>query len=367
MRKSDDGLTHLIWKDRVANSVVDDLIVFEGDAKIQRVEECKDGFCMLIAFAAGGRKLFFYSQEPRKKGSDWEDVSKEKDLMDKFHRVLTGESATAREGTGALGMTQAELLAMLGGTVAPPAPAAPAAPASSAAPAAAAGAAPVFSADSISSILGSIPAPPAGGAAPAFSADAISSILGGLGPAAGPPVALNDVLRAEDVVPKVDEAMEATLAEHLPSGDSAAATLSTPQMAQVRDTPEIARDMPRPRAHTCTSIPPPLPSSPLYTPSQPAPFSREKAPSRLLECLRCAPECPPNGSDWPGLALMNGQAAMRFNEALYQGDAFGLMRELNLNPTGPGLEPFLRALQASTDAAKAKEEEEEPVDKMDES
>eukprot|EP00900_Chrysochromulina_parva_P004706 jgi/Chrpa1/14236/Chrysochromulina_OHIO_Genome00018237-RA len=292
MRKSDDGLTHLIWKDRVANSVVDDLIVFEGDAKIQRVEECKDGFCMLIAFAAGGRKLFFYSQEPRKKGSDWEDVSKEKDLMDKFHRVLTGESATAREGTGALGMTQAELLAMLGGTVAPPAPAAPAAPASSAAPAAAAGAAPVFSADSISSILGSIPAPPAGGAAPAFSADAISSILGGLGPAAGPPVALNDVLRAEDVVPKVDEAMEAALAEHLPSGDSAAATLSTPQMAQ---------------------------------------------------------------------------AAMRFNEALYQGDAFGLMRELNLNPTGPGLEPFLRALQASTDAAKAKEEEEEPVDKMDES
>ncbi|KOO23252.1 proteasomal ubiquitin receptor adrm1 [Chrysochromulina tobinii] len=208
MRKSDDGLTHLIWKDRVANSVVDDLIVFEGDAKIQRVEECKDGFCMLIAFAAGGRKLFFYSQEPRKKGSDWEDVSKEKDLMDKFHRVLTGESATAREGT------------------------------------------------------------------------------------AGPPVALNDVLRAEDVVPKVDEAMEAALAEHLPSGDSAAATLSTPQMAQ---------------------------------------------------------------------------AAMRFNEALYQGDAFGLMRELNLNPTGPGLEPFLRALQASTDAAKAKEEEEEPVDKMDES
>ena len=299
MRKSDDGLTHLIWKDRVANSVVDDLIVFEGDAKIQRVEECKDGFCMLIAFAAGGRKLFFYSQEPRKKGSDWEDVSKEKDLMDKFHRVLTGESATAREGTGALGMTQAELLAMLGGTVAPPAPAAPAAPASSAAPAAAAGAAPVFSADSISSILGSIPAPPAGGAAPAFSADAISSILGGLGPAAGPPVALNDVLRAEDVVPKVDEALEAALAEHLPSGDSAAATLSTPQMAQVRDTPEIARDMPRPRAHTCTSIPPPLPSSPLYTPSQPAPFSREKAPSRLLECLRCAPECPPNGSDWP--------------------------------------------------------------------
>jgi hypothetical protein len=64
---------------------------------------------------------------------------------------------------------------------------------------------------------------------------------------------------------------------------------------------------------------------------------------------------------------MNGQAAMHFTEALYQGEAFGLMRELNLNPTGPGVEPFLRALQASTDATKAKEEAEEPVDKMDES
>ena len=64
---------------------------------------------------------------------------------------------------------------------------------------------------------------------------------------------------------------------------------------------------------------------------------------------------------------MNGQAAMHFTEALYPGEAFGLMRELNLNPTGPGVEPFLRALQASTDATKAKEEAEEPVDKMDES
>lgn len=301
MRKSDDGLTHLIWKDRVANSVVDDLIVFEGDAKIQRVEECKDGFCMLIAFAAGGRKLFFYSQEPRKKGSDWEDVSKEKDLMDKFHRVLTGESATAREGTGALGMTQAELLAMLGGTVAPPAPAAPAAPASSAAPAAAAGAAPVFSADSISSILGSIPAPPAGGSAPAFSADAISSILGGLGPAAGPPVALNDVLRAEDVVPKVDEAMEAALAEHLPSGDSAAATLSTPQMAQVRDTPEIARDMPRPRAHA-PPLPLPCPAPRCIPPPSPRPSRARRrllASSSASDARQSALRMALIGPDWP--------------------------------------------------------------------
>lgn len=45
------------------------------------------------------------------------------------------------------------------------------------------------------------------------------------------------MLRPEDAVPKVDAGMEATLAEHLPEGsvmpETAAGTLSTPQMAQV--------------------------------------------------------------------------------------------------------------------------------------
>jgi len=66
---------------------------------------------------------------------------------------------------------------------------------------------------------------------------------------------------------------------------------------------------------------------------------------------------------------------MRFTEALYQGEAAGLIREMNLNPTGLGVEPFLRALQASTDAAQAvgsqssamETEEQPPADKMDES
>jgi len=120
LRKSEDGLMHLIWKDRTANEVVEDFIVFEGDASIRRVEECKDGYCMLVEFAQMDRKLFYYSQEPRKKGADWEDVSKEKDLLDKINSVLTGGPASGGGGgTGALGMTQAELLAMLGGTVVP--------------------------------------------------------------------------------------------------------------------------------------------------------------------------------------------------------------------------------------------------------
>ena len=74
LRKAEDGLMHLIWKDRNAGTVVDDLIVFEGDATIRQIEECKDGFAMLLEFSQTARKLFFYSQEPRKKGSGWDDL-----------------------------------------------------------------------------------------------------------------------------------------------------------------------------------------------------------------------------------------------------------------------------------------------------
>jgi len=51
------------------------------------------------------------------------------------------------------------------------------------------------------------------------------------------------------------------------------------------------------------------------------------------------------GGVWWGV-----EAAARFTEALNGGEALGLIREMNLNPTGLGVEPFLRALQASTDA-----------------
>jgi hypothetical protein len=286
LRKAEDGLMHLIWKDRNAGTVEDDLIVFEGDATIRNLDACKDGFAMLLEFSQTARKLFFYSQEPRKKGTGWEadDVSKEKELLDKANGILTGGSAAPAGGGaaavapgGALGMTQSELMALLGGAAAggegaPSASAAPtatgaaaaidaaAAPASTS-PAAAApggfdvsaalgglgGAAPAapagsFSADSIANILGNIPpAPAAGGAAPAggaFSADAISSILGNMPPAGAPPTTLNDVLHPASAAPAIDGAMEAALQEHLPQGgnipESARDTLSTPQMAQVR-------------------------------------------------------------------------------------------------------------------------------------
>ena len=47
------------------------------------------------------------------------------------------------------------------------------------------------------------------------------------------------------------------------------------------------------------------------------------------------------------------QAAQGFTEALHSGAAQGLMVEMGLNPRGPGVEPFLRALQERTDSQAA--------------
>jgi hypothetical protein len=320
LKKSEDGLMHLIWKDR-NGAVVDDLIVFEGDATIRQLDECKDGFAMLLEFSQTARKLFFYSQEARKKGLGWgaDDITKEKELVEKANQILTGRSAAAAPSAapGALGMTHSEIMAMLAGNH-PGAPggaaaatgAAPAAAPAAAAPAAAAGggldvsaalgalgggaaapAAPApaaapsapFSADNIASILGNIPAAPAapaaGGAGAPFSADSIASILGNIGGApAGPPLGVGDVLQS--AAPAIDPTMEAALNEHLPQGgsvaESAQETLSTPQMAQVRartrPTPpqrcEGAATPPRaPAILPPSSLPSPCPSSPLLSAS----------------------------------------------------------------------------------------------------
>jgi hypothetical protein len=47
------------------------------------------------------------------------------------------------------------------------------------------------------------------------------------------------------------------------------------------------------------------------------------------------------------------QAAARFTEALNQGEAMGVIAEMGLNPTGLGVEPFLRSLQEAAPPAAA--------------
>ena len=77
LRKSDD-LMHLVWQDRTSGTVEDDVIVLPGEASLRQIPACKDGFAMVLEFTTG-RKLFFWSQEVRKKGLDLtkaDDVAK---------------------------------------------------------------------------------------------------------------------------------------------------------------------------------------------------------------------------------------------------------------------------------------------------
>ena len=260
--RKDDGLMHLIWKDRATGTVEEDLIIFQGDASLRHVPQCADGFGMLLEFSSG-RRFFFWSQEPRKKDLGWgeDDAAKEFEMLEQANAILNGTPAatagapspsTAAAG-GFDGMSQDALMAMLTGGASAAAPAAAGADgaeagtaAATAATAAAAAAAESdvapsapaaggFSADSIASALSAASGAPASAPAaapPAFTADSIANLLGSM-PQPNPPVSLNSVLSADATVPLVDRSMEASLAEHIPPGTSVAETLQTPQLQQV--------------------------------------------------------------------------------------------------------------------------------------
>jgi len=304
--RKDDGLMHLIWKDRTTGTVEEDLIIFQGDATLRHVPQCTDGFGMLLEFTTG-RRFFFWSQEPRNKELGWsaEDAAKELEKLNQANAILNGTPTAAAPSPSSAapggfdGMTHSELMTMLsGGAAAAPTPAAAAPSPTAAAPAptdvgaapsavegnaaAALPAAPAFSADSIASAMAAAAAPPAAPGAPApaaaaFSADSIASLLGSITQPTQP-VSLNAVLSADATIPLVDASMEASLSEHIPPGSSVTETLQTPQLQQ---------------------------------------------------------------------------AAQSFTEALHSGDAAGIIAEMGLNPAGHGVEPFLRALQAATPASAA--------------
>ncbi|KAF9999049.1 adhesion regulating molecule 1 [Entomortierella chlamydospora] len=62
MDKEDD-LLHFYWKNRTTNAVVDDLILFPGDAELKTVPECTTGRVVMLQFKSSSQKLFFWLQE----------------------------------------------------------------------------------------------------------------------------------------------------------------------------------------------------------------------------------------------------------------------------------------------------------------
>ncbi len=69
VKSESDGLTHFYWKPRGA-SVEDDLIVFPGEAKLERVSQCTDGRVYLLKFENGSPTHFFWLQTKSDKQDD---------------------------------------------------------------------------------------------------------------------------------------------------------------------------------------------------------------------------------------------------------------------------------------------------------
>ncbi|KAL9656671.1 hypothetical protein ABK040_002941 [Willaertia magna] len=59
----EDQLLHLQWRDR-KDSVLEDYILFPGDATFEKVEKVKDGRVYILKYTTG-RELFFWMQEPK--------------------------------------------------------------------------------------------------------------------------------------------------------------------------------------------------------------------------------------------------------------------------------------------------------------
>ncbi|KAF9095489.1 adhesion regulating molecule 1 [Mortierella sp. AM989] len=61
--EKDDDLMHFYWKNRTTDAVVDDLILFPGDAELKTVPECTTGRVLMLQFKSSSQKLFFWLQE----------------------------------------------------------------------------------------------------------------------------------------------------------------------------------------------------------------------------------------------------------------------------------------------------------------
>jgi len=376
IRKSEDGLMHFVWKDRTTNNVEDDLIIFHGDAQLKHVPQCKDGFAMLLEFATG-RRLFFWSQESRKKGSSWDDVSKEQDLMRKANDVLNGNTPSPASTPAALGfggMTHSELMAMLsGGAAATP----------NAAPTASPEAAPATVPEGASATQPDADMAATPEAAPAAAPDVAATAPEAVPAASEPP----PVATAPSTAPAASEAT-ATAAP----APSAPAAFSATDISNILGSIMPAAPQPTPAA-----TPPVAPAVPggfsaesisnilssvtsqasvslnsVLTAEATTPLVDGSMEQRLMEHLPDGATPAETVADTLSTPQLQ-QAMSRMTEALHTGEAAGLVAELGIQPAGLGVEPFLRALQAAAPAAAAPAEAmdteptiAEPPEKMEE-
>jgi len=92
MDQTDDQLLHFYWKDRKANIVEDDLIIFPEEAEMVSVPECQTGRIYLLKFKSSSQKLFFWMQN----ASD----SKDNEHIDRVNKLINDPTSAIAEQAG---------------------------------------------------------------------------------------------------------------------------------------------------------------------------------------------------------------------------------------------------------------------------
>jgi hypothetical protein len=116
--KTSDSLLHFCWKDRQTGDVVDDLIIFPGEADFISVPQCTTGRVFLLKFKDhSSRRFFYWMQEP--------NSSKDDALVKKVNDLLTnppdlsshgGEGGMGGLPPGYMAIPNAQLQSLLGGS-----------------------------------------------------------------------------------------------------------------------------------------------------------------------------------------------------------------------------------------------------------
>ncbi|GAA99234.1 uncharacterized protein L969DRAFT_23110 [Mixia osmundae IAM 14324] len=119
--EQEDDLTHLRWRDLATNAIVDDLILFPGDASFSKVSQSSTGRIYVLKFSSSSARHFYWLQDP----SDSEDAAQTKRLNDLIVNDEQDEQDTTMASNADAGPSYIPATPAPAQSAAPSAPAAP--------------------------------------------------------------------------------------------------------------------------------------------------------------------------------------------------------------------------------------------------
>ncbi|CAO3694411.1 unnamed protein product [Umbelopsis ramanniana] len=89
MDQGDDQLLHFYWKERVGNTIEEDLIIFPEEAVMKKIPECTTGRVYRLHFKSSNQRLFFWMQD--------KDDSKDEERVAKLNRLINDTQSVLEE------------------------------------------------------------------------------------------------------------------------------------------------------------------------------------------------------------------------------------------------------------------------------